>query len=97
MAQIRITPQELRDGATFLGERKSQIVDEVGSIISKIDEIANNWEGAAQSAFLEAFETMKPILKEQFPEVVEGIMSQLNGAAEAIEQTDLEVSKAFKG
>lgn len=40
---------------------------------------------------------MYPILRDTLPQVIEGICGQLNGAADAIEQADEEVAKAFKG
>lgn len=98
MAQIRITPEELRDGADFLGQRLESISSEVSSLKSKIDEVTGNWEGAAQSTFVETFENdMYPILSDTLPEVINGIMAQLNGAADALEAADEEISNAFKG
>ena len=98
MAQIRITPEELRNGADFLEQKLEAINAEVAAIKAKIDEVTGNWEGAAQSSFVETFENdMYPILKETLPEVVTGIVAQMDGAADAIEQTDEEVAKAFRG
>ncbi len=98
MATIRITPEELRTAADFLEARLTAINTEVSSLKSKIDEISPNWEGAAQSAFLETFEgDMYPILKDTLPEVITGIAAQLDGAADAIETADEEVAKAFRG
>lgn len=98
MAQIRITPEELREGASFLGQKLEAINAEVAALKSKIDEVTGNWEGAAQSSFVETFEgDMYPILKDTLPEVIEGIIAQMNGAADAIEQTDAEIAKAFRG
>ena len=98
MAQIRITPEELRNGADFLEQKLEAINAEVAAIKAKIDEVTGNWEGAAQSSFAETFENdMYPILKETLPEVVTGIVAQMDGAADAIEQTDEEVAKAFRG
>ena len=98
MAQIRITPEELRGGADFLEQKLEAINAEVAALKSKIDEVTGNWEGAAQSAFVETFENdMYPILKETLPEVIIGIVAQMDGAADAIEQTDAEVAKAFRG
>ena len=97
MAQIRITPEELRSGASFLTERLSEINSEVEQLKSKIDEVTGNWEGAAQSAFVQTFDSdMYPILKDTLPQVIEGLVAQLNGAADAIEQADEEVAKAFR-
>lgn len=63
-----------------------------------LDKATGNWEGAAQSSFVETFENdMYPILKDTLPEVITGIVAQMDGAADAIEQTDAEVAKAFRG
>lgn len=98
MAQIRITPEELRNGADFLEQKLEAINAEVSALKGKIDEVTGNWEGAAQSSFIQTFESdMYPILKDTLPEVITGIAAQLDGAAEAIEQADAEVAKAFKG
>ena len=40
---------------------------------------------------------MYPILKDTLPQVIEGIAGQLDGAADALEQADEEIAKAFKG
>ena len=98
MAQIRITPEELRKGADFLEQKLEAITAEVAALKGKIDEVTGNWEGAAQSSFVETFENdMYPILKDTLPEVITGIVAQMDGAADAIEQTDAEVAKAFRG
>ncbi len=98
MAQIKITPEELRLAADFLELRLDAINTEVTSLKSKIDEIAANWEGAAKSSFIETFDSnMYPVLKETLPEVITGIVTQLDGAADVIERADSEIAKAFKG
>lgn len=98
MATIRITPGELREAAEFIGKKLEALNTEVSALKSKIDEVAGNWEGAAQSSFIETFNSdMYPMLKDTMPQVVAGISSQLNGAANAIEQADEEVAKAFRG
>ncbi len=98
MAQIRITPEELRNGADFLEQKLEAINAEVAALKGKIDEVTGNWEGAAQSSFVDTFENdMYPILKDTLPEVITGIVAQMDGAADAIEQTDAEVAKAFRG
>ena len=98
MAQIRITPEELRSAADFLEQKLEAINAEVSALKGKIDEITANWEGAAQSSFIDTFDNnMYPILKDTLPEVITGIAAQLDGAADAIEQADAEVAKAFKG
>lgn len=98
MATIRITPEELRNAATFLGNRLETINGEVTQLKSKIDEITAEWEGAAQSSFVDTFETnMYPVLSDTLPQVIEGIMAQLTAAADTLEAADQQISDAFKG
>ncbi len=97
MASIKMTPQELRDSAQFLGTKRQEIVDAVTAIKSRVDATTAEWEGAAQSSFIESFNNMLPMLTESFPETIEGIESMLSGAADALEQADSEIAKAFQG
>ena len=96
MATIRMTPQELRNSANFLNNKKDSIINEVAEIQRNIDATTAEWEGAAQSSFVESFNQMLPMLQKDFPQVIEGIAAQLNGAADALENADEEVAKAFK-
>ena len=98
MAQIRITPEELRGAADFLEQKLEAINSEVTALKGKIDEVTATWEGSAQSSFIDTFNSnMYPVLKDTLPQVITGIAAQLDGAANAIEQADEEVAKAFKG
>ena len=97
MSQIRMTPQELYDGATFINTKSETLKSELESLKSKVDEVTSNWEGAAQSSFVQSFEDLYRMFQEQFPPAVQGISEQMKAAAQAIEQTDAELSKAFSG
>lgn len=97
MASIRMTPQELRDSATFLSGKRDEIVSAVNQLKSRVDSTTAEWEGTAQSSFIESFNEMLPMLTESFPQTIQGIESMLTGAADALEQADAEVAKAFKG
>ncbi len=94
---IKITPEELRDAATILDANRDEILAKVEDIHKKIEEVAANWEGAAQSSFVEGFNEMVPLLSKDFPSIIEGLSAQLRGAADAIEAADEEVSNAFRG
>ena len=96
MSQIRITPEELEDGATFIQQKRDTILSEVQALKSKIDEVASNWEGAAQSAFLASFEDMySPTLSQTFPEILDGISTQLKTAAQIMRDTDQQLQQAM--
>lgn len=96
MSMIKMSPEELRNAATFLTGKRDEIVSAVTSIKSKVDTTAAGWTGASQSSFVASFEEMLPMLQDTFPQVIEGISAQLNGAADAIESADAEVAKAFQ-
>lgn len=97
MASIRMTPQELKDAATFLGGKREEIVQAVDAIKQRVDSTTAEWEGSAQSSFIATFEEMLPMLTQDFPETIQGIESMLTGAAEALEEADTEIGNAFKG
>ena len=98
MSQIKITPEELREAATFIDSKRDELCGVVAEIKSKIDEVTSNWEGAAQASFIESFESdMYPLLKENMPEVLEGVSTQMNSAADALEEADESVANAFRG
>lgn len=97
MASIKMTPQELRDSAQFLANKRQEIVDAVNAIKGRVDSTTAEWEGATQSSFVESFNEMLPMLTESFPETIQEIESMLSGAADALEQADEEIANAFKG
>lgn len=95
---IKMTPEELRGGASFLRTTLENLNAQVQALKGKIDEVTGNWEGAAQSSFVDTFESdLYPILRDTMPEVVTGICSQLDGAAQALEDADQAVADAFRG
>ncbi len=96
--RIMMTPQELNDGAAFLRQRLDAINQEVGMLKNKIDDIISRWEGAAQQSFVNQFENdMYPILRDTLPQVIDGVASELDAAANAIRDTDQSLASAFKG
>lgn len=97
-ARITMTPEELREAASFLDSTREEIAEKIGAVESKVNDLLNTWDGAAQDAFFDSFTNdMLPILKNDFPSVLEGISTQLTSAADALEQVDEEVASAFRG
>lgn len=96
--RIMMTPQELNDGATFLRQRLDAINQEISQLKSKIDDVCSRWEGAAQQSFINQFENdMYPILRDTLPQVIDGVASELDAAANAIRDTDASLASAFSG
>lgn len=97
MGTIRITPEELRDAASVIKQKQDSISGEVQALKSKISQTAEAWEGAARSSFIETFETtFLPMLEKDFPDILQGIQAQLNGAADTLETADAEIAKGFR-
>lgn len=96
--RIMMTPQELNDAATFLRQRLEAINQEVFQLKNKIGDVSSRWEGAAQQSFINQFENdMYPILRDTLPQVINGVASELDAAANAIRDTDASLASAFKG
>ncbi|MCI9143836.1 MAG: WXG100 family type VII secretion target [Lachnospiraceae bacterium] len=96
--RIMMTPQELNDGAVFLRQRMEAMNEEVASLRNRIEDVASRWEGAAQESFIEQFMgDMYPILSETLPQIIEGLASELDAAANAIRETDESLASAFRG
>lgn len=94
---IKITPQELRDASTYLGQRLDAINIQTNDLKKKLDQISTNWEGAAQSAFISDFsENMWPVLSRHLPELINGIQTQLTETAQTLEDTDQAIADKLK-
>lgn len=93
---IVMTPSELRTSATNIDGNRQTIVDTLAALDSTINQVTAGWQGAAQSSFLVSYEEMKKLLNE-FPNVLEGISTQLNSAAQVLEDADAQIASAFSG
>ena len=97
MATIKITPEELRDAAQLINGKADEIDQNINAVNEKVQYVVENWEGAAKDSFFEAFESLKNELLTQLDEILKGIASQLQAAADTMEQADQDVANAFKG
>ena len=96
--RIMMTPEELNDGAEFLRQALDNIKGQVEAIKTRIDDVCSRREGAAQQSFINQFESeMYPMLRDTMPEVIDGIATELDAAANAIRETDESLASAFSG
>lgn len=95
--RILLTPQELRDAAEFLENASQEVEEKINAVSSKIEEVTENWEGAAQSTFVDNYGEIKPVLSEQFPDVITGLATQLRSVADNLEATDEQLASSMKG
>ena len=97
MATIKITPEELRDAAQLINGKADEIEQNINAVNEKVQYVVENWEGAAKDSCFEAFESLKNELLTQLDEILKGIASQLQAAADTMEQADQDVANVFKG
>ena len=97
MAQIRMTPDQLDNGANRLQTICGEIQSSVTQLDNTLNEVASNWEGLSQDAFMHRFTELRPILETTVPEVIDALAQKLKAAANAIRQTDSEIANAFRG
>lgn len=94
--RITITPEELRDSSTMFQNKAEEITQILADLRSEVDSLESTWDGAAQDAFFQSYEEMSTTL-EQFPEILEGISTQLTSVADTLEDTDEQLGQALAG
>lgn len=95
--RISITPSELNNAATYLGQRRDDINSAVIQLENMINDVISRWEGAAQLAYQEKFTSLLPMLKDDLPSVVTGLQEMMTASANAMNETDQYLANAFKG
>lgn len=96
--RIMITPQELNDGANTVRTGRQEMAEIVNKLNNLIEDISTRWEGAAKQSFIEKFTSdLLPILKDNMPEILDGVAAQLDAAANTMRDTDQQLAGAFRG
>lgn len=95
MASIRVTPETLNSQGNDLINYAGDLSDILSSIDSKINEIADGWDGLAQDAYFDMYTTMKQSL-DKFPELVNSLGEATVSAAEAFSSVDEQLQSGFK-
>lgn len=95
-ARITITPEELRTASTNFANKAGELREILNYLRQQVTSLEATWDGAAQDQFFITFEEMAKTM-EQFPEVVDGIGTQLTAVANTLEQTDEELASSLRG
>jgi WXG100 family type VII secretion target len=91
---IVMTPEELRSSARSIDGNRDTIVNTLAELDSTINSVTAGWKGASQCSFLESYEEMKKILA-NFPDVLEGISTQLKTSAQIMEDADNQLAQSL--
>jgi WXG100 family type VII secretion target len=95
-ARITITPEELRTASTNFSNKASEVREILEYLRSEVNRLESTWDGAAQDQFFITYEEMAKTL-DQFPEVIDGLSSQLSAVAQTLEDTDQALADSLKG
>ena len=94
MASIRVTPEELNEQGKELINYAGDLGEILQRVDAKIGEIIAGWDGLAQDAYFNMYDTMKASL-DQFPTLVESLGSATVSAAEAFASVDEQLQSGF--
>lgn len=87
MAEIRVTPSELRSKADELERLNGQFKQEVTSMTGYEQDLAGMWEGEAQKAFRKAFSDDKQKM-DLFAQNIERYVQALRADAQKYEEAE---------
>ncbi|WP_428909697.1 WXG100 family type VII secretion target [Niallia sp. Krafla_26] len=96
MANIRVTPETLAAQGNALINHAGDLSDILGLIDTKINEIADGWDGLSQDAYFDMYIQMKESL-DKFPELVKSLGDATVSSAEAFSQVDEQLQSGFRG
>lgn len=94
MAQISVTPEELKEQAQVYTRSKEEIESAIQNVNRMNDTIAQEWKGAAFEAYLEQYNQLYQNVR-QFEELLANINQQLNTYANTIAERDAQDAQSF--
>ena len=91
MAQIKLTPEDLRASAQRYAQGSQEIDQILTTLTHEQQVIDENWDGSAFDSFEAQFNELSPKIK-QFSQLLEDINAQLIKVADIVEQTDQDIA-----
>ncbi|EPU33896.1 WXG100 family type VII secretion target [Streptococcus agalactiae] len=96
MAQIKLTPEELRSSAQKCTAGSQQVTEVLNLLTQEQAVIDENWDGSTFDSFEAQFNELSPKITE-FAQLLEDINQQLLKVADIIEQTDADIASQISG
>lgn len=94
MAQISVTPEELKQQAQVYIRSKEQIEQAIQQVNQMNATIAEEWKGQAFQAYLEQYNELYQNVK-KFEDLLESINQQLNKYADTVAERDTQDAQSF--
>ena len=94
MAQISVTPEELKQQAQVYIRSKEQIEQAIQQVNQMNSTISEEWKGQAFQAYLEQYNELYQNVK-KFEDLLESINQQLNKYADTVAERDAQDAQSF--
>jgi WXG100 family type VII secretion target len=94
MAQISVTPEELKSQSQVYLQAKEEIEQSIQKVNTMNDTIHDEWQGQAFEAYLEQYNQLYQNVL-QFENLLESINQQLNKYADTVAERDADDAKSF--
>ncbi|GFH43462.1 hypothetical protein Hs30E_20130 [Lactococcus hodotermopsidis] len=94
MAQISVTPEELKEQAQVYIRSKEEIEATIQNVNSMNDLIQNEWQGAAFEAYIEQYKQLYSSVQ-KFEELLADINQQLIKYADTVAERDAQDAQSF--
>ena len=91
MAQIKLTPEDLRTSAQKYTQGSEEVTQVLNNLTNEQAVIADNWDGSAFDSFEAQFNELTPKIRE-FATLLQDINAQLVKVADIVEQTDQDIA-----
>ncbi|MDR1184482.1 MAG: WXG100 family type VII secretion target [Coriobacteriales bacterium] len=97
MAQIRITPADMRQRAKeYRGVKENELKGLISRMDNLLNQLQQEWEGDAARAYAERWNgTVKPDIENKMNTLLEEIGASLEKTAEILEETDRQIAATF--
>ncbi len=88
MANIKLSPEALRNYASKITNNGSEAADLAQRIKANITAVTDSWEGQAKNKYLQAWAQHEPILTKTIPQLMADLAKNLETIAENFEAAD---------
>lgn len=92
--QIRMTPESMRARATEYRVQSQNVEDVIVKMDTLLDNLMNEWEGAASQAYASKFAELRPSFVAA-KDLIDDIATALTKTADAVEATDNQIASQF--
>ncbi|GAB2026853.1 WXG100 family type VII secretion target [Lactovum odontotermitis] len=94
MAQISVTPEELKSQAQIYVQAKEEIEQTIQKVNSMNQTIAEEWKGQAFQSYLEQYDQLHQSVV-QFEDLLQSVNQQLNKYADTVQERDAQDAQSF--